>query len=407
MDALGEGRFPQSLGPGESLFPQSSVLSVAASFVLVLGSLYLLTSTASWSPQRGIETEASTPSPANRRAETETPVEVAWAAPGQALTGAAASAARGADEAVAAATQPASQEPEEPIDPASSSAQAQDPAAGFGVTPIPEALAPETKTITPESTRVSDASVSPDNLPEISALPETTAAESADPKIPVAADTTAIATDQIGQLIARSPPSTLSTRTIQEDTGDVPDRPVIAQAAPSEPAGSVSTAASDETTAKAPRSSKPKQESQAAQQTVGSAPPSRPEALKQTQARPAPAQQVQAQPRSGFGFRLPMALAPANNPAPAQAAKPRPSRAAYSRKVWAALARSKPRAGQKGSATVMFTIGAGGGLGGARISRSSGNTRIDQLALATVRRAAPFPAPPSGRSSFSIRIDFH
>jgi protein TonB len=100
-----------------------------------------------------------------------------------------------------------------------------------------------------------------------------------------------------------------------------------------------------------------------------------------------------------------MALAPADKPAPAQAA-PRLGGAAYSSKIWAALARHKPRAGQKGSATVVFIIGAGGGLNGLRVGQSSGNARIDQLALATVRGAAPFPPPPSGPASFSIRIDF-
>ena len=101
-----------------------------------------------------------------------------------------------------------------------------------------------------------------------------------------------------------------------------------------------------------------------------------------------------------------MALAPADKPVAKQPAA-KLSGAAYSSKVWSALARHKPRAGQSGSATVMFTVGASGALGGVRIGQSSGNSRIDQLALATVRGAAPFPPPPSGPASFSIRIDFH
>ena len=75
-------------------------------------------------------------------------------------------------------------------------------------------------------------------------------------------------------------------------------------------------------------------------------------------------------------------------------------------KVWAALARHKPRAGQRGSTTVAFSIGENGALRGVRVGRSSGNSRIDQLALATVRNAAPFPPPPAGAASYSIRIDF-
>jgi protein TonB len=103
----------------------------------------------------------------------------------------------------------------------------------------------------------------------------------------------------------------------------------------------------------------------------------------------------------------PMALAPADKPAIAAVPTARPTSGAYASKVWSALARHKPRAGQSGSALVMFAIGENGGLRGLKIGRSSGNARIDQLALATVRGAAPFPPPPSGTASYSIRIDFH
>jgi protein TonB len=54
----------------------------------------------------------------------------------------------------------------------------------------------------------------------------------------------------------------------------------------------------------------------------------------------------------------------------------------------------------------VFSIGENGGLRGMRVGRSSGNTRLDQLALATVRNAAPYPPPPSGVASYTIRIDF-
>jgi TonB family protein len=46
--------------------------------------------------------------------------------------------------------------------------------------------------------------------------------------------------------------------------------------------------------------------------------------------------------------------------------------------VWSALARHKPRAGQRGSATVVFSIGMGGSLNSVSIGKSSGNARIDQ-----------------------------
>jgi protein TonB len=102
----------------------------------------------------------------------------------------------------------------------------------------------------------------------------------------------------------------------------------------------------------------------------------------------------------------PMTLAPADKPALAKPPTARPSGGGYASQVWSRLARHKPRAGQRGSASVAFTIGDLGVLRAARIARSSGNARIDQLALATVRNAAPFPAPPSGAVSYTIRIDF-
>ncbi|MBM3543902.1 MAG: TonB family protein [Alphaproteobacteria bacterium] len=114
----------------------------------------------------------------------------------------------------------------------------------------------------------------------------------------------------------------------------------------------------------------------------------------------------------------PMALAPADadTPAPPKLSSPAPkdtrptmSTAAHRSKVWSALARAKPHAGQRGSATVAFNIGANGALRGARIAKSSGNAKIDQMALATVRKAGPFPPPPglkSGAASYTIRMDF-
>jgi protein TonB len=107
-------------------------------------------------------------------------------------------------------------------------------------------------------------------------------------------------------------------------------------------------------------------------------------------------------------FAKPMTLAPADQPG-ASASRPstaRPSSGAYASQVWSRLARAKPRAGQHGSASVSFTIGEMGALRAVQLARSSGNSKIDQLALQTVRNAAPFNAPPSGAVSYTIRIDF-
>ena len=100
-----------------------------------------------------------------------------------------------------------------------------------------------------------------------------------------------------------------------------------------------------------------------------------------------------------------MALAPADKPT-LKVPTARSNNAAYGNQVWAALARHKPRAGVRGSATVVFSIGENGGLRGVKVGRSSGNERIDQLALQTVRSAAPYPPPPSGVATYTIRIDF-
>ncbi|MGZ8415986.1 MAG: TonB family protein [Methyloceanibacter sp.] len=137
--------------------------------------------------------------------------------------------------------------------------------------------------------------------------------------------------------------------------------------------------------------------------------PAKPAVAKQEAAKPDAAKQAVApqettQPRSS-GPWLAMALAPADKPV-LKVPTARPSGAAYASKIWAALARHKPRAGVRGSATVVFSIGENGGLRGVKVGRSSGNTRIDQLALQTVRSAAPYPPPPSGLVSYTIRIDF-
>ena len=100
-----------------------------------------------------------------------------------------------------------------------------------------------------------------------------------------------------------------------------------------------------------------------------------------------------------------MTLAPADKSA-LKVPTARPNNAAYGSQVWAALARHKPRAGVRGSATVVFSIGENGGLRGVQVGRSSGNDRIDQLALQTVRSAAPYPPPPSGVATYTIRIVF-
>jgi protein TonB len=108
----------------------------------------------------------------------------------------------------------------------------------------------------------------------------------------------------------------------------------------------------------------------------------------------------------------PMGLAPADKPS-ISATQSQPKRrdaGSYNAKIWSALARKKPKAGQRGSTTMTFAIGPAGALRYVRVSQSSSNPRLDQLAVATVRNAAPFPPPrlpKNGTAAYTIRIDFH
>jgi periplasmic protein TonB len=106
----------------------------------------------------------------------------------------------------------------------------------------------------------------------------------------------------------------------------------------------------------------------------------------------------------------PMTLAPADKDTvakPLLAPKRAESASGYNAKIWSALAHHKPRVGKTGSAVVTFAVGPGGGLRSARISGSSGDSQLDQMALQTVRNAAPFPPPPNPASaSYTIRIYF-
>jgi periplasmic protein TonB len=84
---------------------------------------------------------------------------------------------------------------------------------------------------------------------------------------------------------------------------------------------------------------------------------------------------------------------------------------AYAARVRAAIGRHKPKAvGHGGSATVSFAISASGALRYVRVSHSSGKAQLDQMALATLSNAAPFPPPPSGLNvralSYTIQIYF-
>ena len=73
-------------------------------------------------------------------------------------------------------------------------------------------------------------------------------------------------------------------------------------------------------------------------------------------------------------------------------------------KQYPADARSR---GDRGSASVTFSLSGSGGVTSVRLARASGVASIDQEVQAMVRRASPFPAPPDGRPvSFTVPVSF-
>jgi len=74
-------------------------------------------------------------------------------------------------------------------------------------------------------------------------------------------------------------------------------------------------------------------------------------------------------------------------------------------KQFPAEARSR---GETGVASVTFTISGSGAVTSVRLARSSGSVSLDREVQAMVRRASPFPPPPSGQAmSFTAPINFN
>ena len=447
-----------------------STLAIVASLVLVCGGLLLLTSTAPWTSRpdsasetpvaangapaaAGPATVAVAPEANNRSSPTSEETDEAdrgettqigeaqpqQAAPepaeinhfDQSFAQAEAAVATSGVATASVAQIGAPDEAANAVD--ATQASAADVSVDVSEVDAPEVEAAAADAIAAESMSVSDAEPMPEDTLEPGTAVETADAGTEPIETAPAAETAAAEQDQIGGMLSESPPATVATETIAEHDNEAAVHSPGAQSAQKieAPAAEKAEAPSNaraqatgestssgkpeeariESTAAAPLPSPPplpkrKPEIQTARAVPQPEPaPSRKETPKQAEARPAVAPAEPAQTGAGFARWLPMALAPADKPV---AKEPqRLTGPAYSSKVWSALARHKPRAGQSGSATVVFSIGMGGALNNVSIGKSSGNARIDQLALATVRGAAPFPSPPSAPASFSIRIDFH
>jgi protein TonB len=78
----------------------------------------------------------------------------------------------------------------------------------------------------------------------------------------------------------------------------------------------------------------------------------------------------------------------------------------YPGKIVSKLRRAARRQKLQGEVRVAFTVSASGSVGGVRVVRSSGSPALDNAAIETVRRAAPFPAIPegAGRSSWPFTV---
>jgi protein TonB len=407
-----------------------SLCTLTASAVLVGGSLILLTSTAPWMPRPQVEIELSTPDSAPLVAQPSIEFPRVAMDADQVRTNVPDEAE--ADPTITASTDDASPaaEPETTQTSDASPTDAGDAAAALG-TPLdtdaddasPEDVAPESmavaeaetadaspKNTAPEGMAVTEAASEPDGAPSEEAAPEPVSAPPAAPEPSRAEQKAEDASDQIGDLLAGLPPRAIASDASGAATEQVAE--LLAATPPAPPP--VEDVAHPEPVAAVPPpplpKRKPASEPVAAQEAVAALPAPQVKPAKPGAPKPAQRQELARQePTSSQakGPWRPMGLAPADKPVPTQVPTARPSGAAYSSSVWSALGRHKPRAGQRGSATVVFAIGGNGALRGLKIGRSSGNARIDQLALATVRSAAPFPPPPSGSASYTIRIDFH
>lgn len=129
--------------------------------------------------------------------------------------------------------------------------------------------------------------------------------------------------------------------------------------------------------------------------------------------KPAPKRETEREAPRGKAAKRTDAPGPRTNASNGPGAGRSANDANYRGVVSAHLARYKrfpPEAqnrGAQGAATVTFTIGGSGGVTSVSLSRGTGVAALDQEAVAMVRRASPFPAPPNGRPmSFTVPVSY-
>lgn len=410
----------------ENRFLQS-FCAVAASAVLVGGTLILLTSTAHWSPRQQIVSEPSTPDAARLQTPEDDGIDAQFPGASLASDQADATPAADPDETDRTYTASTGKQPDEErsplVEPEATAPNGDDDAL--------DALGMKLNadTVDTDGEVGADAGVALDAAAESEGTADHEApAEVAlsEPGAPMVGEKSDAATDQIAEMMTTLPPRVIASDKSDATTDQIADVPAALPPVPPTPPAPVASDINDAATvevaavlaatklapaaiavvAPPPPLPKRKPAEGAPAPKVAALPAPQPEKpSKPAETKPEAAQQEVAQPRRDTAPWKPMALAPADKLV-LKAPTARPSGSGYASKVWSALARHKPKAGQRGSTTVVFAIGENGGLRGLRVGRSSGNARLDQLALATVRNAAPYPPPPSGAASYTIRIDF-
>lgn len=100
-----------------------------------------------------------------------------------------------------------------------------------------------------------------------------------------------------------------------------------------------------------------------------------------------------------------------NSTAPASVSASHGDMIKYANKVRSRLAAHRPAGvDQRGKVIVTFTVSGSGAIDQLEVQSTSGFPRLDRMALASVRSAAPFPTPPSAATlqqrTFAIPFEF-
>ncbi len=134
---------------------------------------------------------------------------------------------------------------------------------------------------------------------------------------------------------------------------------------------------------------------------------------------PAAASQASARKPAPVSSDLPPLAAPSSpvraSPTPSTARFREPAgetapvsanvRDTYASALWSHINARRPRGiRMPGEASVAFTVDRSGAVRDVSLSRSSGNPLLDRLALRTVTRAAPMPAPPATLADTALRF---